>query len=464
MILSRPSSYIIFSILILLTLNVSANMLISNNGPWKTGNIIADNDDLHLVEETVSFELFLDTYRAVVRYEITAKTAPYQGKIYFPFLCVSTYCFECVETAEFSLNGKKQAFEFPPADRIGVSLSREYKELAWEFLKRHRITTEADPESEYEKYNVIIGAGEVTTESKTFSLEVSYVAKYLNSHQGVTSSAFIRYSDDIIYYDFSPASLWSKNNIRQLEVTVDTRKAINSSLVNHSAWELVEQGKDRGLYRAVIRDTPMSEIEPMVIGVDNSSYKEYESIISSLKYSRQSAVFSSQDGMASQDDRYAADKLSDNNFKTAWCSNKKNPRFTYSIPAAQHRPNCWFQGFLKLNGYAKSEKIWYANSRVLQLETTVSGVNYVSGEPVHVTKSHTLQQNQNFRASYPFGLFEYIPVQIVNIEMPGKQRFQSIDLNQDKGVEIDFVVRDVVKGAKYNDTCISEIVPVFNCG
>lgn len=115
---------------------------------------------------------------------------------------------------------------------------------------------------------------------------------------------------------------------------------------------------------------------------------------------------------------YEAGMVMDQDFSTAWCSEKGGKSGELTMDFADY-VQADKVGILP--GFGRDENIYSKNNRIKSL-----GVTFDEGE----------EQIFDFDDSY---------------------RMHFVDLNEAKFKKVKFVVKDIYKGSKYNDTCISEV-------
>lgn len=126
---------------------------------------------------------------------------------------------------------------------------------------------------------------------------------------------------------------------------------------------------------------------------------------------------------------YAAENLGDASLATAWVEGVagygEGERITITFaPIPEHSDGISFRGIELVNGYAKSEAIWRANSRVKRLAVSLAGKT----------------------------LFE-----LALEDTMSPQAFNFRDVFIHPGDRLELTILEVVRGDKYADTALSEI-------
>ena len=136
--------------------------------------------------------------------------------------------------------------------------------------------------------------------------------------------------------------------------------------------------------------------------------------------------------------KYGISELNDDDMRTAWVEGAEGYGIGESITFAFAYNAARATNVLLVNGYAKSEATWKNNSRVKQFKI------YDDDKLIAVVNLLDTRSVQTFELPYPF------PKRPDNYN-------RSTD-NSDKTVKLKFVIADVYKGDKYEDTAISEFI------
>jgi hypothetical protein len=135
--------------------------------------------------------------------------------------------------------------------------------------------------------------------------------------------------------------------------------------------------------------------------------------------------------------QYKGTNLLDASNKTAWSEGVKGAGIGEWVEFTIIDRFIIGESYQVLNGYTKDKNSWTNNGRVKKLKC------FVNGKAVaHIF----LQDNMNFQS------FTISPVWIKQLS------------TFEKGDKIRFVIEEVYKGLKYNDTLLSQFVPTGNCG
>jgi hypothetical protein len=134
---------------------------------------------------------------------------------------------------------------------------------------------------------------------------------------------------------------------------------------------------------------------------------------------------------------YKAANLLDANNKTAWSEGVKGSGIGEWVEFTIADRFIIGESYQVLNGYTKDKNCWMNNSRVKKLKCFVNekAVAYI-----------ILQDDMNFQS------FTISPAWVQPL------------VTLEKGDKIRFVIEEVYKGLKYNDTLLSQFMPTGNCG
>lgn len=155
--------------------------------------------------------------------------------------------------------------------------------------------------------------------------------------------------------------------------------------------------------------------------------------------------------------------LSDNDEKTAWCTDK-GPKDEYIFIAGETQANesypdmesVRFDLTLKIyNGYGEHPELFQANNRIkkatLRIYEAAIGVSQDSKIGAYIAKGPIFSEELVFE-------FEDKPIKQSKI-IPFQLKMKTKNKEKSGGVQLvgKFIINEVYKGKKYNDTCISEL-------
>lgn len=162
-------------------------------------------------------------------------------------------------------------------------------------------------------------------------------------------------------------------------------------------------------------------------------------------------------------DRYAVSNLMDGDPATAWCEGNEGDgtgeAFTIQIEKKPDEHYCYPEGIAIVPGYAKSEKIYLDNGRIkkLRMEDCQDPASYVvlDLKPEDFYSQSAVFINAHYRTFIPSD----------SIESSGGEWAEK------SGNDIEvapscmrFVIEETLPGKRFEDTCISEVAFIRNCG
>jgi len=428
---------------------------ISFSNGWTTESPFIKSGDLKLdtrikiKREKVVLILNDDSFSTTVEYHLLAKDNSYKGYLSFPILCKNTeYGTEkrqCVEEFSVSVDGMPmetkrgtldELIEFELLYKINVyDQTIIDKHFNKEGLLGYSVPEDGSNVIIYGS-NVIIYRTKINSKSKKFKVKIEYTTPYNYNFSGVTKRSFYYYSNDIVYYDFSPAAEWSKDELDKLSIIV-IPKDIKGDIKFPDNFTFK---KSNNKFVASFKNVKLADVNRLIIGVEQREYKQYKSHIRNMDYATDKIYLSSNDTLRSKKNAYVPLKATDKKTKTAWCSNKTQPKFQLNVMVNKKQgiAGCYLEGIGFLNGYTKSRKILKANRRVKKLLVTLEGI----------TTEHHFEDPAYMKQFFPFRAIRHL---------------EFSQIKNDNDFKIDFRIVETYPGTKYNDVCISEIYPVFNC-
>jgi hypothetical protein len=454
----------IFFVVLFIMLQISAGTAFANG--WmgespalKSGNLVAP-PGLVLVSERVSIVLLEKEYKTMVTYQLSSGKGPFSGTLYFPVLCrqreEQTSDVPCVSDYKVTLDGHTAPANKEPAEVLG-SLEAAFKTRVYD----PKLVKDYVDLSSYEDLNtgsdnlVQVFSSMVQSDKKDFLLTISYRQPYYYSSSGSTMSSMNSYSDDLVYYDFSPAASWMRGPVPSIQVEVDARAAAGT-LRFPGGWSFATA---KGMYAAERKNSGFTDVPPLVIAVDRKNRQQYQNH-KRTPNPRISWQLASPDTLAHANNAYAPAKAMDDNLNTSWCSGKDQPEIVMAIApvsqaeADQNTP-CVFEGLGMINGYMKTAERFEANRRVksgvIEIESVMKG-------------KFSLPDPDMARAFDPFQALDFILLQdersLRLVEPKGKSVRQ---ITSRESFKVRLKILEVYQGKKDTDVCITELYPVFNC-
>jgi hypothetical protein len=299
--------------------------------------------------------------------------------------------------------------------------------------------------------SVYLYSSSIKPNGKDFSVTVTYQAPYFYTISGTTKSSINYYSNDIVYYDFSPALSWAHNAVESIKVTVDASKS-RGTIVFPVDWKFTLSD---GMYTAELLNSRLADVPALALALDRKKQKQYESHKYTLKkYANVTYSIDSKDTL-SPVEAYSPAKAMDNDMKTAWCSAKENPEITITINPAEGKNNsCGFEGIGLINGYTKSASLLKANRRIKGGTVEIEGV---------MKGKFTLPDIAGDTTLTPYESLEYIRFHDSKTFAILESKEKYFHKSSNDKMRVRLIVTDTYQGEKHKDVCITEIYPMFNC-
>lgn len=432
-----------------------SNGWMSESPTLKNGNLIAAKG-LILQREQVDIVLLDKVYKASVTYSIHSNQDTFSGKMYFPILCkfdeYDTVKIPCVADFSMSVDGAPVKVTKEP-ETVLSDFQKAFKAKVYDsiVIEKHLPKDEVMDLNLNEGTSVYLYSSSIKPSGKEFSVTVTYQAPYFYTISGTTKSSINHYSNDIVYYDFSPASSWVNNAVESIKVTIDASKA-NGMTVFPPDWKFVHSD---GNYTAELLNTRFVNVPALAFALDRKKRKQYESHKYTLqKYANVTYSMDSKDTLFPMES-YAPAKAMDDDMKTAWCSAKDNPEIVITInPAGGKNNSCGFEGIGLINGYTKSAGLLKANRRIKGGIVEIDGV---------MKGKFTLPDTAGGITANPYESLSYIRFHDSKTFtiLESKERYFHKSSNDKMRVRL--TVTDTYQGDKHKDVCITEIYPMFNC-
>jgi hypothetical protein len=420
--------------------------------------------DARLIGESINFTLSKEHFTTEVSYSVNALKTPLHAELIFPVLCKKAGSSEmeigelsdipCVDAFDVTIDGKKVAVT-NAGDLVAGFSKTAYTKPAFtsaltdQYYDKEGIYPEQSPEI---GADVTFYRAPIATDKQHFTIAIKYKTPYYFNWSGFTKRSFYYYSDDIVYYDLNPASSWTGGKTIPLHVSIDQGDAAGPVKLPQEWGFKMRDGK----YVSTIENFSLTE-RKLIFAVNQRDYKQYKAHLKSVsKYAKVDYSLSSGNTLTVSGKTYSPSFATDGDTSTAWCSSKNNPELTLTVSNSENEPygGCYFEGIGLINGYAKNQRIWLANRRVK------SGMIEINGD-YHA--DFQLRDAQNGQPFYPYSKIAYISSNIEGVISNEKtsRKYWSLQSSDDATIHIKIV--DTFPGAKYQDVCISEIYPIYNC-
>lgn len=416
-----------------------ANGWFESTLPDKTGNGLFDNkfrltqEDLsiNLLEEHAEvkvvyhFENHVQFPTKVVKYEnpytfpndpkwTTSIAEHLESTFYFPIICdiqsePGYLDFNAYKDCNVSISG---TINGTPVKFTPINFGEdEYKTVKLAFLELTELTQERMP-SEASFYKAIVPIKEGSNE-----FEINFIQNYKRILQGSSKDFLIEQSDLLFAYDFSPAANWDSNNQAKLNLAIHSTTPINTENSSKNL-KTVSVGANSLHPFNLNGSTLIIEKKP--------SLQQYLS-----PYLRRGeSVKITAEGESIKN--YPANNAIDGDLTTAWCSKSARPTLTLTLNGQAN----WMMQPSALyitDGYVKSDKTRYGNSRpkLITISGSVDEINLPELSP------------------------QSLPVHLLNLSEAENEQ------SNDRDSKITIKILKSRKGLKFEETCVSEIIPLY---
>lgn len=282
---------------------------------------------------------------------------------------------------------------------------------------------------------------------KEVKLTLSYKAELDYVDEAYSKSALTYFDDRNLEYLLYPAGYW-EGNVGELNIHVDLGEYDGYEKL-HFPHEFTKKGnvlswnfndvnlKELGDFKVVFSKTLSRAKELMTWNSPGRKYGKVE------MFSKASSTYK---GKIS----YESDNMLDGDPDTAWCEGVKGSGYGESIDfisrygtyADQIERYCTIQGIAITHGYLKSQKVYMLNNRINSIKISDCGDRSPS---IEITEK--LESISDHNAA----------VSVVNGGMHNSLDF----IRQSDCFRLE--IRGIEKG-KVDDTCISEVALIVNCG
>lgn len=302
-------------------------------------------------------------------------------------------------------------------------------------------------------------------------LVLEYTGEFEYVDWETSKSALTSFEDRKLRYELWPAGYW-RGPVEQLDVRIDLGPYAGLVKLHNLPGAMTGDGKQltktfRNLDLKTFREINLTldahtVMHPHQLATWNRTAPDYE---------RRPVKAKASSALAPQGSvRYEAKNLIDGNPGTAWCEGKADDGIgeSFELHIGEAKSNeyyCRPEGLTIVPGYARSTAHFLNNNRIRKLR---------------VSECDTPNDYRDVTFVKPATTAEKAAVMIYldyDDHLPGADNGSDdsahrykVSGKKAKGEErsppscLRFTIMEVDPGAKYRDSCISEIAPVFNCG
>ncbi len=461
--------------------DVQANGAIYDNPHRVSGNLLIVSKRFALQREELDLRLNATDYEATVTYALretaTGRKRP-AASMYFPVVCGTvdeektqkTNGGRCIEAFEARINDRPVPSKaMPPA---AVDGNRTLLALAGTINRRARKNYRevlAEIPSSYAFFQIDIPA-----DTKVKTVAVRYRAGYAQIKGESGESAHQRFGKARLIYDFFPAAAWMGAGDKELVVRLDTRNVQGSLAYDRKQWPFVGAGNGALL---VLRNPDFAKLPPLTLSTDNAGYQTFMADMQRLENSASRYRISVIEAAASVSGHADVGALFDRNPETFWCwqgaraqlEMELDPLVIASTDSPLDKTRDFYPALIEtlvvLNGAVASKRAFASHGRAGRI--AIARADAAAGNPAGFALPLSVMASDKDRfqslitlAPAAWGgnsrLLEPLP------QFPGAVTEADRARIQQRKLRV--TISDVDKKPASEESCISEIYPVYNGG
>lgn len=423
-----------------------------------------------LSEYTLDIKLEYERYHAEQNYllNVGGRQSDKARGFIFPMLCLQQE--NCIEQFAVEINGialEAQQIEIDDISDVAYLLDDsaylfEALDLASEAYSAYGISHRVLlSDFRLRLYRFYIPA-EVSAENENpLKLRILYTAPYYFYLSGKKESAFYAYSNDILFFSFSPAARWAGGKLDHFKLSFDASHIFGSLNIASG----LKMDVDKQIYRYERKKADLSKIEPLVLVFDRRKEKQYKRYVNNRNLVQQDVRIEIE-GAGNE----VSALLNDQNLMSAWCSNARTARIKMTLAKPEAASLCEFDGFALVNGNTASAEALQLNGRIKSAIMRLQGVERFSQDHKRSSWEYktTVQDVKPGVFWNPYEALRYFTRKNRNenfnkdlanvLGVEGKE----IDLDVNDVIEMELQVLDIYEG-KTENLCIAELIPLFNC-
>ncbi len=299
---------------------------------------------------------------------------------------------------------------------------------------------------------------------EAIQLNLRYTADLEFEDWEFSKSALTEFSNRKLLYPVAPAGYWKGTPDLHVELNLGPYK-----------YSVLKQSPDGGAMTPGvltwdIANADLKTIDTLSVEFDSLPLLQHEQFVTwnATEYKAKLASWTveASSTLEPAGGRYVASNMMDGDPSTAWCEGNKGSGVSESFTAqlvesSDGTPNyCHPEGIVIVPGYAKSEKVYLDNGRInkVRVEDCQDPSSYVELD---------LKPDEHFNRSARFVNTYYstfIPRD--GIIARGGQWVEKDTMHESYVAPscLRFIIKETTPGRRYDDTCISEIAFVRNCG
>lgn len=271
-------------------------------------------------------------------------------------------------------------------------------------------------------------------------------------------------SDYNFIYDLSPSMCWKNGKVHELSICILKPDEVGKLVIADKGDFHINSSKDSITLYA--KDYKFSSDSKLNIEYDTRAHDNFHNMIDLNMASK--AIVDIQTSSSLEGD-YSKQNLLDGKLYTAWVEGVQGNGINQWIKIKLDT-NFVLTGAAVINGYAKSKNIYFDNNRAKEIEVDVIGDFYdPTQEKLQINKNHIdkrvmyltdhrefLESSKSFLQKIEF--IDYQPNGGPEYIYDSRATKILLRLPFLEPSELVFTIKDVYRGKKYQDTCISELL------
>ena len=458
----------------------------ANGSMWDTphrvsGNVLLPSGRFTLQREELDIRLAATGYETKVTYVLNdagGKRNSAATFMYFPVICSQLGGPEessrCIKKFQAQVNGRLVRSEMLLPSEVIKSKSLFLQ--ATRLNARARINgvaadAESESPSQYVYFKVKLPLETVNT------LTIEYKAAYAQEAGGSSKQPSTYYGPARMVYDFSPAATWAGHEVSELQIRVDITAMQSALAFNKKHWPFDFQGNQGTL---TLRDPDLAKLPPLELTTNNAGFQEFSSFMSFLKQTQTRYRVSVVEAKPGRSGHNEVAALFDRDPDTFWCWQGKSATLSLSLPPeallsisggkgvpdSYYRASLWSLGWLNGAVQNKStfEQFGMAKRVSLQAKQPVPEGNVqIRAErqfdrlPLSVMRSEQDRFRSHWLGEGPLA----VPAGAESEAIPESKAAAQYRKNI-KPVEFILKIEDVHSRKESDESCISEIYPVYS--
>ncbi|RIX48951.1 MAG: hypothetical protein D3M94_03335 [Rhodocyclales bacterium GT-UBC] len=458
---------------------VQANGAIYDNPHRVSGNLLIVSKRFSLEREQLDLRLNAIDYEARVSYSLRetagGKRRP-AASLYFPVVCgtvdevaaLEANSRLCLEAFEARIDGRPVPSHAISA--AAVDGNKTLRALADTINRRARKNyQEVLPEipSSYAFFRIDLPA-----DRGVKTVAVRYKAGYAQVKSESSESSHRRFENARLIYDFFPAAAWMGAGDKELVIKLDTRNMRSALSYDRRQWPFVGSGNEAVL---VLRNPDFAALPPLTLSTDNAGYQTFVADMRRLEDSASRYRVRVVDAAASATGHDDVGALFDRNPETFWCWQGKSALLEmeldplvinstdHPVDKVRHFFSAPLESFVILNGAVASKPAFDKYGQVRRIAIADDGADKLPG--AELPMSIMASDKDRFRplirlADEAWGrnrpLFDALPQFSGPVTVADRARIAKQKLL--------FRITDVYKKPGTEESCISEIYPLYRDG